>query len=106
MGLLKAAGIRVGVIVMTGVGGWALAEEHIEKTADMLNRLPLDAGDRISLSEFEPDPRAPYIVEGMADLMDGRACREQSRELRSRLRFSAYPEGPVISHYDVRQFVY
>lgn len=106
VGLLKAAGIRVGVIVMTGVGGPALAEEHVEKTADLLNRLPLDAGDRISLSEFEPDPRSPYVLEGTASLLERRACREQSRELRARLRFPAYPEGPVISHYDVRQFVY
>lgn len=106
VGLLKAAGIRVGVIVMTGVGGPALAEEHVQKTADLLNRLPLDAGDRISLSEFEPDPRSPYVLEGMASLLDRRACREQSRELRSRLRFRAHPQGPVVSHYDVRQFVY
>jgi radical SAM superfamily enzyme YgiQ (UPF0313 family) len=106
VGLLKAAGIRVGVIVMTGVGGTALAEEHVEKTADLLNRLPLETGDRISLSEFEPDPGSPYVLEEMADLLDRQACREQSRELRSRLRFPAHPQGPVVSHYDVRQFVY
>ncbi len=106
VGLLKTAGIRVGVIVMSGVGGPTLAQEHIEKTAELLNRLPLGFGDRISLSEFEPDPSSPYVQEGFSELFDRQACREQSREIRARLRFQGYPRGPVISHYDVRQFVY
>jgi len=103
---LKAAGLSLGVIVMTGIGGRALAEEHIGQTADLLNRLPLDRRDRISLSEFEPDPLSPYVREGRADLLDRPPCQQQSRDLRSRLRFGAWPAGPVVSHYDVQQFVY
>ena len=106
VGTLKEAGIRVGVIVMTGVGGHALADEHVEETAALINRLPLDAGDRIYLSEFEPDPRSHYVVTGVAELMDRAQCREQTRQIKSRLRFPRYPEGPVVSPYDVRQFVY
>ncbi len=103
---LKEAGLSLGVIVMTGVGGRALADEHVRQTAALLNRLPLDAGDRISLSEFEPDPHSPYVREGLAELLDGPTCRQQSRALRAGLRFGPWPSGPVISHYDVQQFVY
>jgi radical SAM superfamily enzyme YgiQ (UPF0313 family) len=106
VGTLKEAGMRLGVIVMTGVGGRALAAEHVQQTSDLLNRLPLDAGDRISLSEFEPDPLSPYVREGLAELLDRETCRQQSRAIRDRLRFAPYPAGPVVSHYDVRQFVY
>lgn len=103
---LKEAGLRVGVIVMTGVGGRDLADEHVEETAALVNRLPLDAGDRIYLSEFEPDPKSPYVQAELAELMDRAACRAQSREIKARLRFPRYPAGPVVSPYDVRQFVY
>ena len=106
VGDLKQAGIRVGAIVMAGVGGTLLAREHVEETAALLNRLPLDGGDRIYLAEFEADPSSPYVQEALADLADREACRDQGREIRARLRFARHPRGPVISPYDVRQFVY
>src|SRR5690606_34305073 len=51
VGRLKQAGLRVGVILMTGVGGRALAQRHVEDSAALLNRLPLDGQDRVYLSE-------------------------------------------------------
>lgn len=106
VGVLKEAGIRVGVIMMTGVGGRGLADEHVSASVDFLNALPLGPGDRIYLSEFEPDPRSHYVTSGVAEVLTREECREQTRAIKAGLSFPRYPDGPLVSPYDVRQFVY
>lgn len=106
VGALKEAGIRVGVIMMTGVGGRALADEHVSESIRFLNGLPLGPGDRIYLSEFEPDSRSHYVQSGVAEVLSREECRAQTRAIKAGLRFPRYPEGPLVSPYDVRQFVY
>jgi hypothetical protein len=107
--LLKKAGLRVGPIVMTGVGGLEMAEEHLHETAAMLNRMPLGPEDRIYVSEFMTVPGSEYETlarqAGMHELTR-MGCRVQSRQLRSMLRFDPPPHGPAVALYDVRQFIY
>lgn len=89
---LKQAGLTVSVIVMSGAGGWELEEVHVRETASLLNALPLKGGDRIYISELSvPDETLEHR----------RRCRAQTRALKERLR-----PGPLVSLYDVRQFVY
>lgn len=106
VGALKEAGIRVGVIMMTGVGGRALADEHVSESIRFLNGLPLGPGDRIYLSEFEPDSRSHYVQSQVAEVLSREECRAQTRVIKAGLAFPRYPEGPLVSPYDVRQFVY
>ncbi|MCR5663088.1 MAG: radical SAM protein [bacterium] len=106
---LKEAGLRVGPIVMTGVGGKEMAQDHLEATAAMLNKLPLTSDDRIYISEFlvvEGSEYARRAKERNLTELNRMECREQSRALRNMLRFEPPPQGPAVALYDVRQFIY
>ncbi len=46
---LKAAGIGVGMVVLVGAGGRAMADRHVDATATLLGSLPLERGDLVSL---------------------------------------------------------
>lgn len=105
---LKEAGVRVSVIVLAGIGG-RLAGEHVSRTAALLNRLPLGPRDRVYVSELVCEPGSDYPRLAAAagiPVMDRLECRRQSRALRAALELPPYPEGPAVSPYDVRQFLY
>ena len=107
--ILKVTGMEVNVIVMTGVGGKEMSDEHVGETADLLNALPLTAGDRIYLSAFLPDPNSKYAslarTRGLTQ-MSQLECRQQTRSIRNKLRFDQFPKGPAVTLYDIQQFVY
>lgn len=106
---LKAAGLAVGPILMTGVGGREMAEEHVKETAALLNAMPLDPDDHIYLSEFMLVPGSAYEKKARELGLHGfnrLQCREQSRVLREMLRYKNPPYGPLVALYDVRQFIY
>ncbi|MDO5297633.1 MAG: radical SAM protein [bacterium] len=100
---LKSAGISLGVIVLSGAEPEFVANGHREATVQLLNSLPLDSRDRIYISEYQPirefSSDAAYVEYRSA-------CRVYTDELKAGLRFAAYPQGPVVSLYDVWQFLY
>ncbi len=102
---LKAAGLGVNIILMTGAGGQELAREHVSSSAALLGRLPLGPGDRVYLSDLEVHPESDYASAGLTPL-DRIACREQSREIRGLAGYPPPPHGPAVTLYDIRQFTY
>lgn len=50
---MKAAGLRVAVCVLVGLGGLARAQEHLEATLRALRAMNLDAGDLVYLSALQ-----------------------------------------------------
>ena len=56
---LKAAGIGVGLVVLVGAGGRAMAGEHLAATASLIASLPLEAGDLVSLVDVRSLDEAP-----------------------------------------------
>ncbi|MCW6169142.1 MAG: radical SAM protein [Thermoplasmatales archaeon] len=57
---LKASGISVGIIVMLGIGGRNLYDEHVRETVDIIKGLNLDNGDIVYLSPFIQYPGFKY----------------------------------------------
>ncbi|MBQ7569160.1 radical SAM protein [bacterium] len=100
---LKRAGMRLGVIVLSGADSDFIENAHNAATAQLLNQLPLDERDNIYISEYQPT----NVWKDDAEYVEYRsACRRCTEELRAGLRFAAYPQGPVVSLYDVWQFLY
>jgi len=104
---LKAAGLSVGVIVMAGVGGDRFARSHVTRTADILNGLPLDAGDLIYISAFVEYPHSDYeraAREAGLRPLGPLEIRDQIRLLREGMRRG--PGAPRVARYDIAEFVY
>ena len=105
---LKAGGVAVGLIVLLGAGGARFAQKHIADTVALLNAMPLDKGDLLYFSDLVVSPDMPYAQQAAApDLqpLDFAALRAQERAIRQGLRFPS-GQGPRISRYDIREFVY
>ncbi|HEY6103793.1 MAG TPA: radical SAM protein [bacterium] len=104
---LKAAGLGVGVIVMAGVGGDRYDRSHVAQTLELLNAMPLAAGDLIYLSAFVVHRGTEYerraAARGIAPL-DLLATQDQIERLRSGFRFTS--TGPRIARYDIEEFLY
>jgi hypothetical protein len=102
----RAAGVGVGIIVMTGVGGRLYAEGHVTDTVALLNRLPLGPGDLIYLSPFRQDSESPYT--GLARRMGLQPLTEeegiaQAEAIRRGVRLNP---GVQVSVYDLEEFIY
>jgi radical SAM superfamily enzyme YgiQ (UPF0313 family) len=106
---LKRAGVSVGVIVLLGVGGDRFARQHVERTTQVLNSLPLDEDDFIYLSPLVEQEDWDYgrrmAKEGVRPLSDEQVCA-QMEQIRGGLRFAENDESPRVSVYDIREFVY
>ena len=109
VGRMKAAGLQVGVIVLLGVGGHRFDRGHVADTAAALNAMPLDGGDIIYFSPFEPDPRAPYLSIGRAEgveLPTSEFMDAQRTRILARLTLPLPPAGPKRVPYNLADFVY
>ncbi len=106
---LKAAGLDVGVIVLTGVGGRELAEAHERDTAALVDALPLAKSDLVYVSPYREQPgteyRAAERAAGLTPQTDDEAW-EQAARLRARMTCLARPDGPRAAVYDVALFAY
>lgn len=105
---LKRAGVSVGVIILLGAGGERFARQHVERTVQVLNALPLDEDDFIYFSPLVEREDWDYgrrlAEEGIRPLGDAEMWA-QMEQIRGGLRFAA-AESPRVSVYDIREFVY
>ncbi|RPJ56560.1 MAG: radical SAM protein [Acidobacteria bacterium] len=102
---LKEAGLQVGVIFMTGIGGHQFAGDHVRKTIDLIQSLPLGSGDLVYLSRFYPIPGTPYaeeVIQGRMDLLSDEEIQDQF----ARIRSGIVGKGAKIAPYDLAGFVY
>ncbi|MGE5243131.1 MAG: radical SAM protein [Betaproteobacteria bacterium] len=103
---IKSAGVRIGLIVLIGLGGDRFAEGHVADTIRMLNDVPLDGEDIVYFSELV-EGASPYAsiaaASGIRPLSPVER-RAQTRRIRDGLSFAAAP--PRMARYDVRDFVY
>jgi len=104
---IKAAGVTVGVIIMTGVGGDRFARGHIQKTIETLNAMELGEGDIVYFSEFVEHPGGDYSKQAEAlgvRPLTRAEIQAQQETIASQLRFRE--PRPKVSKYDIREFVY
>lgn len=105
VGDLKAAGLSVGPIFMTGVGGQKYAAAHVQDTVNLLNRLPLTAGDLVYLSPFvEHGPYAELARQDGVSPLSPDEVAQQERVFRDTLK-TAHP-GVKAARYDILEFLY
>ena len=104
---IKAAGVQLGIIVMTGLGGERFAEGHERETAAAINAMGLGEGDLLYFSDLVEVPSTSYPVLA-ADARVRPLTREerlqQQARIRAGLRFTAAP--PQFATYDIREFTY
>lgn len=106
---MKAAGLQVGVIVLTGVGGERFHDCHCRDTATVLNAMPLDRHDIIYFSPFVADPGAPYEAIARAERIEPPTparIEAQEQAIRAGLTHPFPPTGPKRVPYNLRDFVY
>ena len=104
---LKSASIAVSLIVLVGLGGDRYAESHVSDTVAVLNAMPLGKGDIVYFSDLIEHESTPYpALARAADVrpLTAAEMNHQRQAIRSGLRFG--PGGPVVSKYDIREFVY
>ena len=104
---IKDAGVQVGVIVMTGLGGERFAAGHVTDTVEAVNQMRLGEKDLIYLSDLVEVASAAYprIAEREAiHALSPEARRAQREAIRAGLRFGG--PGPRFATYDIREFVY
>ena len=104
---IKAVGIQVGVIVMTGLGGEQFATGHVADTVAAVNQMHLGEGDLIYFSDLVEIAGTAYprIAEREAiHALSPEDRRAQREAIRAGLRFGG--PGPKFATYDIREFVY
>lgn len=102
---LKAAGLSVGPIFMTGVGGQKYAAQHVQDTLKLLERLPLGQGDIVYLSPFvEHGPYAERAKQDGVLPLPPPEVMEQERIFRQALK-TTHPQAKV-ARYDILEFLY
>jgi radical SAM superfamily enzyme YgiQ (UPF0313 family) len=104
---VKDAGLNVGVIVMTGLGGQRYADGHVVGTAAALSAMELGSGDLLYFSELVEVPDTSYPRLALADSvvpLDHEACGRQRERILEATRFPGPP--PQVATYDIREFVY
>jgi radical SAM superfamily enzyme YgiQ (UPF0313 family) len=103
--ILKASGIELGAIVITGLGGRAYAERHVSDTIKLLNSLMLDGNDLVLFSPYVADYTGVEMEE-FAPSLSEHECDMQRKRITAGLRFPESSEGPRMADYSLREFVY
>jgi hypothetical protein len=104
---IKAAGVSVGIIVMSGLGGDRFADAHVADTAAVLTAMRLDEHDLLYFSELVDIPDRPYgrlAADADVSPLAHDTCGQQAEAIRAAVRFLGKP--PAVATYDIREFVY
>ncbi len=106
---LKGAGVGVGVIIMTGIGGSRFAGDHVAHTLAALQAMPLTREDLVYFSPFFEQPGSEYeaiaAAEGLTPLSWAEAAQQEDA-LRAALKNYWGVGSPLLARYDIREFVY
>ncbi len=105
---IKAAGLAVAIIILTGAGGKQFEKAHIEDTIQLINKMGLDADDIIYFSELVENEGSEYAIKAYQAnliLLNQDERLKQGEEIANGLSFSARGT-PHISKYDIRDFIY
>ena len=104
---VKAAGVQVGVIVMTGLGGEPFADAHVADTIAAVNQMQLGEGDLIYFSDLVEIAGTPYPRIAEREAIGSLSAENRAMQrgaIRCGLRFDG--PGPKFATYDIREFVY
>jgi hypothetical protein len=105
----KAGDVRVGVIILLGVGGETYFEQHVHKSLQLIHEMPLERGDYVYLSPLVLSPQSSYLREaksaGIISLTAERLI-EQEQLLRKGLTSIKKSKGIYVARYDVEHFFY
>jgi radical SAM superfamily enzyme YgiQ (UPF0313 family) len=106
---IKKAGIRLGVIVMAGIGGDKFARDHLEDTVAISKAMKLGKGDILYISDFLAHPDSEYIerssVDGIKPLVD-EEITAQRMTITNSLLPEARKNGFKIAPYNIRDYIY
>jgi radical SAM superfamily enzyme YgiQ (UPF0313 family) len=102
---IKAGGVNVGVIVMIGLGGDRYTDGHIADTVDVLNAMPLSAGDLLYFSDLVEAAGTPYPMLAAQHSIRALTATERAAQ-RAAIRSGLRSTDVKIANYDVREFVY
>lgn len=106
---LKSAGLAVAIIFMVGLGGDRYREAHLNDSASLVEKLPLNKSDIIYLSQFNPDKKAPYIaraIQSGINVMAPEELDEETDRWRSVLSRTVGKTGPKVVPYSFQRFIY
>lgn len=106
---LKTAGLAVVVILMVGLGGKRYRREHLRDTVSLVRSLPLDRGDIVYLSQFEPTSTAPYLSIAEAEKiipLSPAGLRDEVHRWKTLLVRELGGRGIKIAPYSFQRFIY
>lgn len=111
---LKSIGIAVSIIVIAGVGGKMYWDEHVNETAKVIAKIPLNEDDLIYISPLVKYSDIPYTyIEkelGLGELNENEILL-QAKELKSKIKETFEKINnrvlpSTIARYDLRESVY
>jgi hypothetical protein len=103
--MLKRAGLKVGVILIAGLGGAAWAEVHQRETAALLERLPLDRHDLVYYSPYQEDEPRAQMADFKPELPSGGRLL-QMQAWSNALAIRPIAHRPRTAVYSLREFIY
>lgn len=107
--VLKEAGLSVVVILMVGLGGKSYQQEHYKHSVELAGQLPLEKGDIIYLSQFNPKPEAPYQVDakqGGISAMSEQEIVLETERWKEAIQQTIPAQGVKVAPYSFQRFLY
>ncbi len=102
---MKEAGFGLGVILLTGVGGRAFADDHLQETLDLLRDIPLTKDDAVFLSPFVEPSNSEYAGKIRSGGLAAFSQEEIDAEVfRWKQHLLGY--GPRVTLYPIEEHVY